>query len=306
MLALRICILAAVFGCSRSPDTAWLIGEEMPPLLREVAPIPPPGVYWSPRVNLFPYLQATWQVRVDRQIRQRATGVPTLTLSVEEELTVQGKVVDRSERHVTVRLGITAENIVVEPPIEAIETEVARGRQDALLKITTDSSGKVVRTSRVRRQAGEPETLSPLDNDFVSMLKKLWPIAPERPVQVGDIWPFSESTGRALPGGGTYNEILSGRYIFIGFAEQPTGLVAVVSLDYEVTISGPARGAPRLDGTGRGAGVFFLDTETGRVLRGQIVESAHVKALWSGRGKAKSVEQISKGLYEITVVEETP
>lgn len=274
--------------------------------MRELSPLPPPDVFWSPRLAPAEGQEKTVLVHVTRSVRQRGSEVSTLALSAQEEITLVQRVTARENGKTHLRVSVAEADITVDPPVEVLEEELRQTRLDTVLRVTLDGLGRVERASRVRRTAGSSEVLDGPGKDLIGVLQRIWPVIPSHPVQVGDGWPFRTHVERPLPGGGEAIETLSGRYHFLGVVPPDLGTagpgLAVVGLDYEMAVSGPRRGAPRLSGTGMGRGVFLLDLEKADVLRAQVIETLHVQVDWPSRRAPRRAEQWTRGFYEASQV----
>ncbi len=296
--------LLVLVSCARPPDAPWAVVEEAPPLARDLAPAPPPGVFWSPRTSLPEGSERTLSVRVAWDVRQRGPRVPAIPLSVEEDLTLVRRVVARTDRATTVRVTVPEAEVTVDPPAEALAADLRDSRLDTTLRIVRDATGRRQTAARVPRRGGAGEALDGPARDLAATLRRLWPVLPDHPVQVGDGWDFREGDDRPLPGGGKARETRTGRYHFLGMvrseAEETAGGEAAVGLDYDIAISGAGQGAPRVTGTGVGRGVFLLDPDTGEVRRAQVVESAHVQVDWPDRRRPRRAEQRTRGFFEMT------
>lgn len=304
-------LVAAVVsaGCGRAPDAPWVVTEEAPPLARELAPAPPADLYWSPRTSLQEGSERTYSVRVAWDVRQRGPGVPATPLSVEEDLTLVRRVVARTDRATTLRVTVPEAEVTVDPPVEALAADLRQSRLETTLRIILSNTGRLEQAARVPRRGGAGEALDGPGRDLEGTLRRLWPVLPDRAVQVGDGWDFRETGNRPLPGGGDARETLTGRYHFLGMVRAAAaggGEAAAVSLDYDIAVAGPGRGAPRLTRTGVGRGVFLLDPETAEVLRAQVVESAHVQVDWPSRRRPRRAEQLTRGFFEMTATGGTP
>ncbi len=305
-LALALLILVA---CSRAPDAPWVVTEEAPPLARELAPAPPPDVFWSPRTSLQEGSERTLSVRVAWDVRQRGPGVPATPLSVEEDLTLVRRVVARADRATTLRVTVPEVEVAVDPPVEALAADLRQSRLDTVLRIVLAGTGRLEKATRVPRRGGASEALDGPGRNLVGTLRRLWPVLPDRAVQVGDGWDVRETATRPLPGGGDARETLTGRYHFLGMVRTGAaagGEAAAVSLDYDLAVSGPGRGSPRVTGTGVGRGVFLLDPDTAEVLRAQVVESAHVQVDWPSRRRPRRAEQLTRAFFEMAATGGTP
>ncbi len=298
-------------GCGRPPDTPWVVTEETPPLARDLVPAPPSDLFWAPRMSLREGSERTLEVRVAWEVRQRGPGVPATPLSVEEDLTLVHRVVARTDRATTLRVTVQETEVTVDPPVESLAADLRRSRLDTTLRITLAANGRLEKAARIPRRGGAGEALNGPGRDLAGTLRRLWPVLPNHPVQVGNGWDFRETASRPLPGGGEARESLTGRYHFLGMVQDEAaaatgGQAAAVGLDYDIVVSGPGRGAPSVTGIGVGRGVFLLDPETGEALRAQVIESTHAQVDWPARRGSRRAEQLARGFFEMTAARETP
>ncbi len=297
-------VIVLLVSCARAPDAPWVVEDATPPLARGLAVTPPPTVFWYPRPGLPEGSERTIRVRVTRTVRQRGPGVPAFPLRVEEDVTLDGRVVSRTDQATVLDLVASGTEVSVDPPIEAIAEELRRSRLGTPLRVTLDGAGRIRGVARHPRRGEASEHQDGPVRDLMGILERLWVAPPERPVQTGEGWSFRVSSARPLPSAGEARETLTGRYHLLGMTSAGDGTdvaLAAVSLDYDIEVLGPTRGLPRVSGSGVGRGVFLLDAETGEVRVAQVVESALVRVDWPSRRRPKRVEQLSQSVFEWSV-----